>query len=207
MSAIIIDQTNVIITCNVTVLYINIAHLLCLQCIAKTFIRKTDLLLTAHKILEILKVLLTCNNLGYNGLHYLQMQGVSMGTKCAPTYMYANLVLTVIEDTFLSQMELKPKCQLRFIDNIFLVYLHRVLEFNKLVDQFNCSHDNLKLTSDWSYTELPFLELPHVQICQSALCQKGFKSQTIRVCGNCTNINDYDHSHLSPQEYLRIPQI
>ena len=69
-----------------------------------------------------------------------------MGTKCAPTY--ANLVLSIVEQEFLSQVDLKPLAWYRFIDDIFLVYQHGINNLMGLVDDFNSSQKTLKLTLD-----------------------------------------------------------
>ena len=50
-------------------------------------------------ILEFIKLVLTCNNLTFQGNHYIQQTGTAMGTKMAPTY--ANLFMGLLEEQLL----------------------------------------------------------------------------------------------------------
>ena len=77
-----------------------------------------------------------------------------MGTKCAPSY--AILFLAALEEKLLAESPLKPWLWWRFIDDIFLVWLH-VLEF---IDYLNGSHHSIKFTAEWSNDRINFL---HVQ--------------------------------------------
>ena len=207
------NKPTIIASLDVCSLYTQIPQLLGLKCIAKVLRGNRDLPLPAYKILEILKVVLNCNNFTFNGEHFLQIQGVSMGTKCAPTY--ANLVLSVIETEFLSNLDLKPLLWLRFIDDIFVVYQHGLPNLQAMLEKFNSSHETLKLTLEWSYSHVPFLDTV-VYIEDNALrtklyrkptdatnylmynsahppgCKKGFKSQAMRVRRNCSDTADYD---------------
>jgi hypothetical protein len=208
------DDNIILATMDVTSLYTNIPGHLGLRCVAKVLAGNSHLLLPPHKILEILRVVLNCNNFEFNGVHYLQVQGVSMGTKCAPTY--ANLVLSVLEKEFLNSLELKPLCWFRFIDDIFCVYQHGLENLKKLVEKFNNTHDTLKLTLEWSEKEIAFLDtvvyrektglktklykkptdatnyLMH-NSAHPPGCKKGFKSQALRVRRNCSTVEDFLH--------------
>ena len=79
-----------------------------------------------------------------------------MGTRFVPAY--ANLILSVIEDEFSDSLGLKPLCWLRFIDDIFVVYQHGTVELYKLLEKFNSLHGSLKLSLEWSYSEVAFLD-------------------------------------------------
>ena len=79
-----------------------------------------------------------------------------MGTKCAPTY--ANLVLSVIEDEFLSTLPKKPKCWLRFIDDIFVVYDGTSAELEMLIQDFNSIDPDIELNLEHSTEQLSFLD-------------------------------------------------
>jgi len=55
----------------------------------------------------------------FNSLHYLQVKGIAMGTRMAPSY--ANLYMGSLEEDFLNSEDSKPDLWLRFIDDIFFV--------------------------------------------------------------------------------------
>lgn len=102
-----------------------------------------------------------------------------------------------------------------YIDDIFLVYQHGLDNLKELVNTFNASHATLKLTLDWSHTEVAFLDtlvyksdnklrtklyrkptdatnyLMH-HSAHPPGCKKGFKSQAMRVRRNCADIAHYD---------------
>ena len=146
-----------------------------------------------------------------------------MGTKCAPTY--ANLVLSVTEQEFIHKVALKPIAWYRFVDDIFLVYQHGIENLNSLVEHFNSSHRTLKLTLEWSYNEVAFLDTI-VYINNGKLnttlykkttdatnylmyhsahppgCKKGFPSQARRVRRNCTSLDDYDMPAVATRHQL-----
>ena len=68
-------------------------------------------------ILKFINLVLTCNNLTFQGNHFVQQTGTAMGTKMAPTY--ANLFMGHLEEQLLDQTTLKPLIWFRFIDDIF----------------------------------------------------------------------------------------
>ena len=218
ISDITLTENSLIATCDVVSLYTNINTLRGLTNIAKILRNRRDLPLPANRILEILRVVLTCNNFEFNGSHYLQVQGVSMGTKCAPTY--ANLVLSVIESEFLNTLTVKPLCWYRFIDDIFTVFDGSSDELKELVHNFNQLDPSIKLTLEYSAEKIAFLDTVvyragnklHTSLYKKPTdttnylmsssahppgCFKGFKSQAIRVRRNCTDLAEYD-KHISP---------
>ncbi len=74
------------------------------------------------ELLHLLSLVLTCNNFEFNGEHFLQIQGVAMGTKCAPTI--ANLTMVDFEDRHGYTYHLKPLIWNQFIDDIFMIWTH-----------------------------------------------------------------------------------
>ena len=71
-------------------------------------------------VLEFMKLVFTCNNLTFQGNHYIQQTGTAMGTRMAPTY--ANLYMGLLEEQLLEQTTLKPLVWFRFIDDIFFLW-------------------------------------------------------------------------------------
>jgi hypothetical protein len=224
ISTINVNEGSIIFTCDVTSLYTRINHPLGLRCIAKKLRDTHDFAFPKHRVLQALKLVLTCNNFEFNGKHYLQTSGVSMGTKCAPTY--ANLVLGVLENEFLDSYPLKPTCWFRFIDDIFGIWDHSLPELETFVSGFNQLDPSIQITLEHSTTEVAFLDTRVIKsndrlitdlyrkptdttnyLMQKSAhppgCKKGAYSQYLRLRRNCTTIVDYDtHAEKLTTAYL-----
>ena len=79
-------------------------------------------------ILSFIKLVLTCNNLVFQGNHFIQQTGTAMGTRMAPTY--ANLYMGYLENELLDKSPLKPLVWKRYIDDIFFLWTHGVNKLN-----------------------------------------------------------------------------
>ena len=75
-------------------------------------------------LINLLTLVLKCNNFEFNGKHYLQIQGTAMGTKMAPSY--ANIFIGRLERRLLQSVILKPFSWLRFIDDIDMKWTHGI---------------------------------------------------------------------------------
>ena len=68
-----------------------------------------------------LTLILTLNNFKFNDEHFIQNNGVSMGTKCAPTY--ATLFMGKFEETYILPNIKENILQYnRYIDDIFFIW-------------------------------------------------------------------------------------
>ncbi len=70
----------------------------------------------------LISLVLTCNNLEFNGEHFLQIQDVAMSTKCAPTI--ANFTIGDFEDRHFYTYHFQPLILYWFIDDIFMIWTH-----------------------------------------------------------------------------------
>ena len=66
-------------------------------------------------------MILTMNNFSFNDNHYLQIHGTAMGIKMAPCY--ANPFLGFFEANALKNAPFQPYTWLRYIDDIFMVWI------------------------------------------------------------------------------------
>lgn len=73
-------------------------------------------------LLRFLHLVLTKNCFEFDGKFYLQTQGTSMGTKCAPNY--AIIFMDQLEQKFLNQQTIKPMVWWRYVDDIFIIWTH-----------------------------------------------------------------------------------
>ena len=76
------------------------------------------------------------NNLfEFNGSYFQQLRGTAIGTKCAPSY--AILFLAALEEKLLEEAQYKPLIWWRFIDDIFLVWLHGEEKLSEFINFLN----------------------------------------------------------------------
>lgn len=115
-----LPSDTLLVTWDIKSLYTNIPHADRIKA-CKHFLRLN--IYDNNKVETILKfteLVLTCNNLPFQGNHYVQLTGTAMGTKMAPTY--ANLYMGHLEDQLLEHTILKPLVWFRFIDDIFFIW-------------------------------------------------------------------------------------
>ena len=77
--------------------------------------------ISSKVITTFLWLILTLSNFVFNGINYLQKQGVTMGSKCSPSY--ANIFMGYFEKEYLYPL-IRGKCMFytRYIDDIFLIW-------------------------------------------------------------------------------------
>ena len=112
--------------------------------------------LTNTSICRLLQMVLVKNNFDFKSKHYLQTGGTAMGTRVAPTY--ANLFMSDFEERFVYSHQTQPYMWVRFIDDIFFVWLHGQAKLDAFIKYLNQSHDTIKFTSETSSQEVSFLD-------------------------------------------------
>ena len=81
-----------------------------------------------------------------------------MGTRMAPSY--ANLFMAKLENSLLSRpTTLKPLIWWRYIDDVFALWTHGEEALNEFIDDLNTAHSTIKFISEWSYKQIPFLDV------------------------------------------------
>ena len=93
-------------------------------------------------------MILTMNNFEFENNHYLKPHGTAMGAKMASAY--ANLFMSDREQKILTQSPLKPLVSLRYIDDVFMIWLHGEEKLNEFVNLLNSSHGTIKFTHEVS---------------------------------------------------------
>uniref|UniRef100_A0A803JQE7 Reverse transcriptase domain-containing protein n=1 Tax=Xenopus tropicalis TaxID=8364 RepID=A0A803JQE7_XENTR len=112
-------------------------------------------------ILDAISYLLTHNFFKFDGNFYLQRCGTSMGAKFAPSY--ANLYMGWWEEShifggdspFLSHVVVYK----RYVDDLIFIWKDTESTFSQFVDHLNNNELNLKFTSNFSSTNITFLDL------------------------------------------------
>ena len=130
-------------TLDITSLYMNIPHNEGTQSIKEFLAIHRDTNVLPHKsyIIELLEVVLTDNYFNFNGKHYHQKSGTAMGTKLAPSY--TNLFMTKFEHNLVYTYHLQPTLWKRFIDDIFMIWLHGMDSLLEFIQHFKyCTSNN-----------------------------------------------------------------
>jgi len=101
---------------------------------------------STESLVDLLTLVLKCNNFEFNGDHYLQVQCRAMGTKLAPSY--ANIFMGHSEKQLLMLVRLKPHMLLCFTDDIDIQRRHGRKYLHEM--EANAFHKTIKFTSEIS---------------------------------------------------------
>lgn len=153
---------SLLVTMDIEALYTNIPHKDGLE--AMSFYlqqRPIDSMPPTELIVSLTKWSLENNIFLFQDKLYQQVQGTAMGASYAPSY--AGLFLGLWEKThiysdknpFLNKIELYG----RYIDDLFFVFKGSVDELLAFHEYINSTHVNLKLSLDYSDSEINFLDL------------------------------------------------
>jgi len=106
---------------------------------------------------QFIQLVLGNNIFEFNEKFYKQIHGTAMGTAMAPSY--ANLFMQQIEEAFLATSHLQPYLWIRYIDDIFMIWLHNQYELDKFIIDLNQFHHTIKFTHECSTTTINFLDV------------------------------------------------
>ena len=147
---------SILISMDVNSLYTNIPHAdgvaACRAFLTKHNIQSDIATYTTISIDFILKH----NTFAFNDKYYLQSNSTDMGTKMA--LAYAIIFMESVENSFLSSFPHKPTVYYRYIDDIFMIWLHGIDKFEQFFRNAKNTHPNITFTSEAS-TALPFLDV------------------------------------------------
>ena len=149
-------KKSILLTMDVKSLYTNIPNREGIDAV-KSHLENTDKQSMIPVISSFLWLILTLNNFQFNDTNYLQTSGVSMGTKCAPSY--ANLFMGYFEERYIyPHIANKNILYLRYIDDIFLIWTGSEHELNDFIEMINNVHPSIKFDTEYSYKEIHFLD-------------------------------------------------
>ena len=151
-----IDENTFLVTMDVKSLYTNIPNDEGVRA-TRTFLSRAGKALLIPVITKFLWLILTLNNFIFNGINFLQTNGASMGTKCAPNY--ANLFMAHFEEMFIyPRIRGKSLLYLRYIDDIFLIWKGTKQELEAFIMEINSVHDTIKFDVNYSTSSVNFLD-------------------------------------------------
>lgn len=154
-----IPEGAIICTMDVVGLYPHIPHeegLLYMKETIEEFVDKFKLEVPVD-LVEIAKLILQNNYFEFDDKIYRQKLGTAIGTKFAPSF--ANIFMSKLETSMLSECRLSPWVWWRFLDDIFLIWLHGNEALIEFVNYVNSYHDTIKYTWELSENKLPFLDV------------------------------------------------
>ena len=210
LEGITLPRGTILVALDIESLYNSIPHQKGLE-VVNSFIAERGPLTSRYNtfILELLGYILKHNVFVFGSSHYLQVQGVAMGTKCVPSY--ANLYLGGWERSLFSRDDLAPFLDkvvswYRYIDDVLLFWTGTESELRDFVTAISDNEFNLRFTMDHSSTEIHFLDLT-VSIDEqgmifSSLYRKPTAGNTILHAGSAhpeSLVNSIPYS-----QYLRI---
>ena len=139
-------------------LYTNIPHDEGIKCIHDILnSNRKNQLPTNANLIRLLEMVLKMNNFTFNNKNYLQINGMAMGTRVAPTY--ANLFMDYIEKKFIYPRRVKPRIWFRFIDHIWGIFSGSESDILEFVKYCNSFHESIKFTIEYSRHEVSFLNV------------------------------------------------
>jgi hypothetical protein len=96
---------------------------------------KSDAELPVDDLVSLAKVVLENNFFEFNEKLFHQKLGTAIGTKFAPGY--ANIYMGYLEEEFLNSCALRPWVWWRFLDDVFMIWLHGEKELNDFLARLN----------------------------------------------------------------------
>ena len=151
-----LPDNTILVSMDVTSLYTNIPHEDGIAACKEAWNKRSIQDPPTDTLVELLSLILKCNNFEFNNKHYLQIQGTAMGTRMAPSY--ANIFMGRLEEQLLMSVPLKPYSWLRFIDDIDMQWCHGRQSLNDFLDLANNYHQSIKFTSEVSCENHVFLD-------------------------------------------------
>ena len=164
----------ILVTIDVTALYTNIKKEDAISAMKQVLDERQDQTIPSHFILELLRLIFSCNYFEFGSKIYKQNIGTAMGTPSAPNT--AGITMGKHIDPKLIELANRlhsgpgdPIRRLkRFLDDLFMIWMGDIETLENFLNEINMLHPTLKFT--YSYT-CPFpcdIETPHDCFCYSS---------------------------------------
>lgn len=143
-------------TVDIDSLYTNIDTKAGLQAVKKVFRQYPQENRPDQELLELLEINLTKNDFEFDSKYYLQIKGVAMGKKFAPSY--ANIFMADWEEKALGKCQKKPLLYLRYLDDIFGIWTHSHSEFENFITILDTYDPSIRLKYKFDEQSVDFLD-------------------------------------------------
>ena len=140
-------------------------------------------------IIKLLHININNNYFEFASFTFQQIKGMAMGSACSPTV--ANIYMSVTIRKFLRTQNKQPLLLTRYIDDIFIIWIHSQKELDQFMFNLNQFNSSLRYTHQYSTTSTDFLDLT---------IYKGPNFPSTKVLGTCTfqkSQNLYQYVHYS----------
>ena len=151
-----VRPTDFLFSMDVDALYTNIDADAALKAVADCFYRHPQDGRPDDCILELLALSLKRNDFIFNEQVYLQIKGVAMGKKFAPSL--ADIFMAAWESEALAACSLRPSGYLRYLDDIWGVWPHSEEDFHKFAETLNNHNPSIKLKFVLDPVSVDFLD-------------------------------------------------
>ena len=157
-----LPQNTILVTLDVTSLYTNVPLLQAKQAVGRVLNRTRPGATepSNQSLIRLLDFVFTKNVFTIsdgNKLHYfVQTNGVSMGSKCAP--LVACTYMGEFERQHVYTYHLQPFLWLRYVDDVFCLWNHGDAALQLFVDHLNSREGRIKFTCHSSTTSVEFLD-------------------------------------------------
>ena len=146
-----------LVTADVVGLYPNILQEAGLKSLKEALDRRREKKTSTEDLVKMAEFVLKNNYFEFDRSVYQQVLGTAIGTKFAPPY--ACIFMDRLENEFLDTQILKTLVWLRYIDDIFFIWMHSEEELKKFMGEFNSFDTNIKFTYEYSDKRVSFLDL------------------------------------------------
>ena len=108
-------------------------------------------------IVDLARLVLTLNFFEFNDVLYHQVSGTAIGTVMA--VCYSIIYMHMFECNAISSYHIKPFLWLRYIDDIFGIWVHGEEELIRFIDYLNLIDPNIRFTANFSSAKVNFLDV------------------------------------------------
>lgn len=147
----------ILVTADVVGLYPSIPHEDGLQYLHDRLEKREVKEVSSDDLVKLAKFVLKNNFFEFDSKVKQQISGTAIGTKFAPPY--ACIFMDRVETDFLETEILKPWVWLRYIDDIFFVWLNGEESLVAFLERLNKFHPNLGFTYEFSESSVNFLDV------------------------------------------------
>lgn len=151
-----IPENSLFFTMDVDSLYTNIDTQAGLLAVKKFFHKYPNPKRPDEEILQLLEINLTKNDFVFNGKYYLQIKGTAMGKRFAPAY--ANIFMACWEEEALAKCLKKPLHYLRYLDDIWGIWIDSMEEFEEFMNILNSHDSSIQLKYEIHQQSINFLD-------------------------------------------------
>ena len=152
-----VPPNSFLVTMDVKSLYTSIPNNEGIASVKKKYDHYPNKTIPTKIITTFLALILTLNNFIFNSKFYLQIKGCAMGTICTPSY--ANIIMSECEEEHIYPLiKNKSVIYLRYIDNIFMVWIKSESELRHFMNEINQKHQSIKFDFKFSKESIEFLD-------------------------------------------------